>query len=83
MEDDKELLTVLKNTLKVVVTQLTKIGVQDYVTWLSKGLLMPERLQEWLYGKQLPDFTHFHFIESKSFEPINQNYWKVVHEPVG
>lgn len=44
---------------------------------------MPERLQEWLHGKQLPEFSHFTFIDSGSFEPINKNYWKVVHEPVG
>ena len=44
---------------------------------------MPQRLQDWLYSRQLPDFAHFHFIESRSFEPIAQNYWKVVHEPVG
>lgn len=45
---------------------------------------MPERFQRWLYQfeLQISDFAPFLFIESPCFDSLNQNYYKIVYEPV-
>ena len=61
-----------------------KSKIQNYVKYLSTYLFMPERFQRWLYQYelQISDFEPFLFVESPCFDSLNQNYYKIVYEPV-
>lgn len=85
MEDDLVLVEILKKNLGLTIKELFEEGIKkkDYVEYLSQDLLEPNKFQTWLYEGTFQNFDGFKFFESSSFQTIEGNYWKIVHEPVG
>jgi hypothetical protein len=86
MEVDEVLFTIQSHNLRLIINEMLQDSgsLANYVKYLSTYLLMPDRFQKWLYCYELKvsDFQPFLFVESPCFDSLNQNYFKIIYEPI-
>lgn len=77
MESSKQLTKMLFANLKLLVSKYPK-ETNDFIEYISVKV---PTIRDWLYAGTIESFEGFEFYASKSFESINNDYYKIIYKP--
>eukprot|EP00347_Sterkiella_histriomuscorum_P015404 403357149 len=82
MERSSQLVSLLFDNLKLLVIVFQKPENMEFFQDLVVNSIMTyNSLMLWLFSYHLQSFETFNFFESKNFESIQQDYYKIVYRP--